>query len=123
MSYNSLSFHRLLGFGFQITFVTNGNGFHDIFPGITPHPLTLSLGFRFPFIRDFLLSLGICDVSRDSCQHILEKMGPGHSIAIIIGGAAEALDAHPGYSRLKLKHRRGFVRIALKSGYLTSYSL
>ncbi|RDD46660.1 2-acylglycerol O-acyltransferase 1 [Trichoplax sp. H2] len=108
--------HGLISLGFQVTFVANGNDFQEQFPGIIVHPLTLSLVFRFPFIRDFLLSVGVCDVSRDSCQYILEKMGPGHSIGIVIGGAAEALDAHPGYSRLKLKNRRGFIRIALKSG-------
>ena len=32
------------------------------------------------------------------------------------GGAAEALDAHPGKLELTLRKRKGFVRIALQTG-------
>ena len=33
-----------------------------------------------------------------------------------LGGAAEALDSHPGKHMLTLKYRKGFARIALETG-------
>jgi len=51
-----------------------------------------------------LLSLGICSVSKESCSNIL-KAGPGSSIAIVVGGAAESLSAHPGTADLTLRKR------------------
>ena len=38
-------------------------------------------------------------------------------MTIVIGGAAEALDAKPGIYDLCLKSRRGFCEYALKYGY------
>lgn len=40
-------------------------------------------------------------------------------LAIIVGGAQEALDARPGAYRLLLKNRKGFIRLALTHGYGT----
>jgi len=34
----------------------------------------------------------------------------------VIGGANEAMDAVPGLHKLTLKNRKGFVKIALKTG-------
>lgn len=57
----------------------------------------------------------MCDVSRSSCKAVL-KSGPGRSIAIVIGGAAESLNARPGTIDLVLKKRLGFVKIAVETG-------
>lgn len=71
--------------------------------------------FKFPFVRDFAMAGGVCDVSKDSINHVLQ--GPGGNAAIIvIGGAAESLEARPGTQKLTLKNRKGFVKIALKNG-------
>lgn len=40
----------------------------------------------------------------------------GKAVVLVVGGAEEALDAHPGYHILTLKSRKGFIREALKSG-------
>ncbi len=79
-------------------------GFSKAFPGITPHLLTLASNFKMPFYRDVALALGISSVSKRSCINIL-KSGPGHSITIVIGGAAESLSAHPGTADLTLRRR------------------
>ena len=42
--------------------------------------------------------------------------GPGHSVVIIVGGAAEMLENEPGTYNLILKNRKGFVRLALETG-------
>ena len=60
-----------------------------------------------------ILSLGIASVSRHSCESILSS-GPGRSIVIVVGGAAESLSARPGIADLTLKRRLGFIRLAIK---------
>ena len=58
---------------------------------------------------------GVGSVSKQSCANVLSK-GPGVAIAIVIGGATEALSAHPGTADLTLKRRFGFVKMAIKEG-------
>ncbi|KAJ3048039.1 Diacylglycerol O-acyltransferase 2 [Rhizophlyctis rosea] len=67
-----------------------------------------------PFQRDLLLALGICSVSRKSCDHLLSK--PNESCLIVVGGASEALLAHPSTANLIIKKRLGFVKLALRHG-------
>lgn len=57
--------------------------------------------------------MGMASVSRSSCERILSS-GPGRSIVIVIGGAAESLYARPGTADLTLKRRLGFIRLAIK---------
>ncbi|TIC12386.1 hypothetical protein E3Q14_01808 [Wallemia mellicola] len=64
---------------------------------------------------DLLQSMGICSVTKRSCERILRK-GPGNAITIVVGGAAESLNAHPGTSDLILKKRLGFIKIAIREG-------
>ncbi|KXS19853.1 DAGAT-domain-containing protein [Gonapodya prolifera JEL478] len=40
----------------------------------------------------------------------------GHAVAIVVGGAQEALYAIPGTNRLVLNRRKGFIRVALETG-------
>ncbi|KAK4688362.1 hypothetical protein P7C73_g1758, partial [Tremellales sp. Uapishka_1] len=68
-----------------------------------------------PFYRDLLLIHGVASVSKPSCANIL-SLGAGHSITIVVGGAAESLAAHPGTNDLTLKKRFGFVKIAIREG-------
>jgi Diacylglycerol acyltransferase len=86
------------------TFATEGTGFSEAFPGISPHLLTLASNFNMPIYREILLLLGVCSVSRKSCSNIL-KGGPGQAITIVVGGAAESLAAHPGTADLTLRKR------------------
>lgn len=61
--------------------------------------------------------MGICSVTKKSCENVLKK-GPGNAIVIVVGGAAESLNAHPGTSDLVLKKRLGFIKIAIKQGWV-----
>lgn len=58
---------------------------------------------------------GVASVAKKSCSNIL-RLGKGNSIAIVVGGAAESLAAHPGTNDLTLKKRFGFVKIAIREG-------
>lgn len=84
------------------------------------------------------MSLGVCSVSMKSCQNILRQgtwltstakaetcrrltrlahsTGPGSSLTIVVGGAAESLSARPGTADLTLKRRMGFIKLAMRQG-------
>ncbi|PIO63776.1 diacylglycerol acyltransferase [Teladorsagia circumcincta] len=66
--------------------------------------------------RELLLLLGCIDASKESIEYVLDSRETGRAVVIVVGGAEEALDAHPGYHTLVLKSRKGFVREALKTG-------
>lgn len=65
--------------------------------------------------------MGLGSVSRESCENILSKGGAngegmGRAITIVIGGARESLDSQPYHLRLVLKRRKGFIKLAIRSG-------
>lgn len=107
--------HGIIGMGAFATFATEGTNFSEYFPGIKPHLLTLGSNFKIPFYRELLMIHGCGSVSKRSCANILSQ-GPGSAIAIVIGGAAESLSAHPGTADLTLKKRFGFVKMAIREG-------
>ena len=43
-------------------------------------------------------------------------LGMGRAITIVVGGARESLDAQPHSLRLVLKRRKGFVKLAIRTG-------
>ncbi|XP_055479619.1 2-acylglycerol O-acyltransferase 2 isoform X2 [Psammomys obesus] len=83
---------------------------------IRPYMMMLTLWFRAPFFRDYIMSGGLVTSEKVSADHILNRKGGGNLLAIIVGGAQEALDARPGAYRLLLRNRKGFVRLALIHG-------
>ena len=85
-------------------FASDSTGFSQGFPGVHPHLLTLTSNFTIPFYREILLCMGVCSVSKRSCERILRK-GKGSAITIVVGGAAESLSAHPGTADLTLRRR------------------
>lgn len=65
--------------------------------------------------------MGLASVSRESCENILSKGGAngegmGRAITIVVGGARESLDAQPNNLRLVLKRRKGFIKLAIRTG-------
>ena len=75
--------------------------------------------FKPPLFRDCIMSTGMCDVSFESCEYTLTKKGPGNSVCVVIGGAAESMNAHPDVDyRIILKPRKGFIKLALKTGLM-----
>lgn len=61
------------------------------------------------------MALGMCSVSMKSCQSLL-RQGPGSTLTIVVGGAAESLSAHPGTADLTLRRRLGFIKLAMRNG-------
>lgn len=65
--------------------------------------------------------MGLASVSRESCENLLtrggaDREGMGRAITIVIGGARESLDALPHTMRLVLKRRKGFIKLAIRTG-------
>ncbi|KAH6675633.1 diacylglycerol O-acyltransferas-like protein 2B [Halenospora varia] len=113
--------HGILSLGAFGAFATEALGFSQLFPGIKNTLLTLDSNFRIPIYRDYALAMGIASVSKESCENLLSKGGPnkegmGRAITIVIGGARESLDAQPYSLRLVLKRRKGFVKMAIRTG-------
>jgi len=123
--------HGVISVGALLTFASEATGFGVAFPGIDVRLLTLSVNFFFPFTREVLMALGINSVTRSSVEKNLlrvrsgkkndegntnEEQPRGNAVVIVVGGANEAMDAHPGTAILTLAKRKGFVRLALKTG-------
>jgi len=68
--------------------------------------------------RDVLMSLGVIDVTRESLEYALTQKGAGHSVVIVVGGAAEILDTRFDSYVLTLKRRKGFIKLALQTGFV-----
>ncbi|XP_050343472.1 2-acylglycerol O-acyltransferase 2-A-like [Nymphalis io] len=98
-------------------FATNALDFYKVFPGMTCSMITLGGHFRVPLFRDLVLALGGCASSQESLLYLLDKnKNKGKCVVLFVGGAAEALDSHPGEYKVILSRRKGFVRVAMKSG-------
>ncbi|KAI5868312.1 DAGAT-domain-containing protein [Durotheca rogersii] len=113
--------HGIISHGAWAAFGTEALGFSEQFPGITNSLLTLDSNFRIPLYREYILAAGLRSVSKESIVNILTRGGPngegmGRGVTIVVGGARESLEAQPGQLRLVLKERKGFVRIAIRTG-------
>ncbi|KAK2069667.1 hypothetical protein P8C59_004224 [Phyllachora maydis] len=113
--------HGIISHGAFAAFATEACGFGRQFPGITNSLLTLDSNFRLPLYRDYMLALGLQSVSKESIVNILSQGGPngegmGRAVTIVVGGARESLEAQPGAMRLILEERKGFVKLAMRTG-------
>lgn len=103
--------HGLLSLTTIANFVWNGDPVATL--GVDYRVCTVSFNFIVPFWRDLILGMGFIDASKRSVLHLLRS---GVSAMLVVGGAAEAVYAHPGSADLVLRRRTGFVRIALETG-------
>ena len=72
---------------------------------------------KIPLYREWFLAHGLASCGRRTCLRLLGgDHGRGRAIVLVLGGAAESLNAHPGRLELVLRGRKGFVRIALQTG-------
>jgi 2-acylglycerol O-acyltransferase 2 len=113
--------HGIISHGAFAAFATEALGFAELYPGITNSLLTLDSNFRLPFYRDYALALGLASVSRESIENLLSKggmdgSGMGRAVTIVVGGARESLDAQPHTLKLVLNSRKGFVKLAIRTG-------
>jgi len=108
--------HGIIGVGAVGTFGMMTSGFDRLFPAVDVRLLTLKINFYVPFFDLLISFLGMCDASRESCNAILGDQDDPKSLCLVLGGAKESLEAHPGRMRLYLANRKGFVKVALENG-------
>ncbi|XP_010765634.1 2-acylglycerol O-acyltransferase 2, partial [Notothenia coriiceps] len=53
---------------------------------------------------------------KESASYPLRKRGGGNAVVIAVGGAPEALDAHPGTYNVLLAQKKGFIKMAMVHG-------
>ncbi|KAI6219016.1 hypothetical protein M3Y99_01679100 [Aphelenchoides fujianensis] len=99
-----------------ITACTNGTGFASKFPGVQPHAASLASQLYYPFRREIVAALGVISASAKGICHVLSRPNGGNAVCLVVGGAEEALDAHPSNYSLVLSKRKGFIKLALREG-------
>lgn len=106
--------HGVLPIGGTLAMVASRKGgFSELFPGIDMRVVCATFCFYIPVYRELLLGLGFADASRFSARKLLES---GKSIALVPGGATEALYCQGFKDVLYLSKRKGFIRLALQQG-------
>lgn len=91
---------------------------------IVPYQIQLCLSFShiqrkgvyhspFVFCSD---PAGLIPSNKESASYPLSQMGVGNAVVIAVGGAPEALDAHPGSYNVMLAKRKGFIKMAMENG-------
>ncbi|VVC31910.1 Diacylglycerol acyltransferase [Cinara cedri] len=107
--------HGVFSYGALINFGTDANQFSELFPGLKTFIISLGFHFIMPFIREIAIGVGIKESSEKCLINILDGE-KGNVAVLIVGGVSEAFKSYPGKYRIILKRRRGFVRVALKTG-------
>ncbi|KUI60886.1 Diacylglycerol O-acyltransferase 2A [Cytospora mali] len=113
--------HGIISHGAWAAFATEALGFSAKFPGITNSLLTLDSNFRLPLYREYVFTMGVLSVSKESITNILTRGGPnnegmGRAVTIVVGGARESLEAQPNTMRLIIQERKGFIKLAIRTG-------
>ncbi|CAG2173255.1 unnamed protein product, partial [Oppiella nova] len=110
--------HGIIALSHIYHFTSNSPSFQQLFNGFTVRMCGLMWNFWFPLCRDSLMAIGFISSNKSSIEWCVSgKEGTGGQVvAVIVGGGREAHYAMPYTMRLCLKHRKGFVKIALKHG-------
>ncbi|XP_061402539.1 2-acylglycerol O-acyltransferase 2-like [Musca vetustissima] len=119
--------HGIIGTGISVNMGLSIGKWLELFPGVRPKAATLDMYFLTPIMRELIRGWSLVTCSKEGLlQQLNRSCNPHHphnidgytsnAVAILVGGAHEALDCHPGQYILTLKNRKGFVKIAIKSG-------
>ena len=110
-----------------MTFNSSHSKWSSLFPGIRSKIATLGMNLLVPITREMLLSFGVCSASANSLTTLLQQSNDptnesnqdgytANGVGLVVGGAQESFYALPNTYKCVLKNRKGFVKIALKSG-------
>ena len=71
---------------------------------------------NFPILKQVMGIFGLFSASKKSLLKHLKKGGAAGTVVIYVGGIAELFKCSETEERLFLKHRKGFVKLALQTG-------
>uniref|UniRef100_A0A8R1Y1M8 Acyltransferase n=1 Tax=Onchocerca volvulus TaxID=6282 RepID=A0A8R1Y1M8_ONCVO len=109
--------HGIISMNTFANFTTNATGMLEKHPGMNVRVCTLTPQFWPPLRREWGMLYGLIDCSKESLHYVLNtKNSINNIVVLIVGGAEEALDAHPGSHILTLSKRKGFIKIAIETG-------
>lgn len=108
--------HGVLVAGAFTNFCSFATGIRQQFPGLNTYLLMLPLWFRAPFFRDYIMCAGLIPSDKESATYPLSNSKGGEAVVIAVGGAPEALDAHPGTFNVLLAKKKGFIKMAMEQG-------
>lgn len=108
-------------------FVSYHSKWLSLFPGIRSKCVTLNINFFLPIVRELSLAFGMCSSDATSLTTLLTQSNDPADVSnqdgfmanapiLVVGGAQEALFAEPNTYKVVLKKRKGFIRIAFKTG-------
>lgn len=106
---------------------TSHSKWSQLFPKIRSKCTTLSMNLLLPITRELLFSFGVCSAAASSLTNLMEQSNDpkdksnqdgycSNAAALIVGGAQESFYAVPNTYKCVLKNRKGFCKIALRSG-------
>jgi len=105
--------HGIMGCGLWSNIMNDSTNVSGLLKGINFRVITIDIIFKVPLYRDYGLGLGFISLSRRSCDYALSR---GISLVVVVGAAEEGLDCQPGTTRLLIKKRKGFIKLALQHG-------
>jgi len=108
--------HGCLGLTGILTFGAFTSGFDKLFKGYDARMVTLPINFYIPVTRETLMALGAIPSDVSSIEYHLTRRKGGQILGLYPGGAEESLDAHPDNYDLTLKERKGFIKVAIRTG-------
>uniref|UniRef100_A0A915IKV0 diacylglycerol O-acyltransferase n=1 Tax=Romanomermis culicivorax TaxID=13658 RepID=A0A915IKV0_ROMCU len=107
--------HGIISMGVGNIFGSESENVSERF-GLSFYICTLKSQFYFPLRREYYMACGAIEVSKESINYVLNQRTKGNAVVIVVGGAAEALDAFPGTYTMTLENRKGFIKLALQNG-------
>jgi len=107
--------HGVFAIGAFGAFGCDGLEWGKLFPGISRRVCTLAAPFWLPGFREVVHGSGACKTSKSSIEYLLRTPKSGVT-ALVVGGAQEALEHDSKSVPIVLRHRKGFVKLALKCG-------
>ena len=103
--------HGLFGFGPQAVAPRIDS---EVSPGLNIRHAGIKGVFYMPFFREFAIAFNAIPVEE---QLMLAHLKEGISLTVVVGGASEALlCGYPDVLPLVLDKRKGFIRLAVRSG-------
>lgn len=114
-------------FGPMLTFTSSSSKWFKLFPGIRPKSTTLKLILMFPVWREMLLGVGCVSAAANAITTLLNQSNDpddrsncdgytANAVGLIVGGAEESFHTRANTYKFVLKNRKGFAKIALKTG-------